>query len=68
MLYPAINGAYTELWAALDPSVAAKGSDAVYVVPWGRVSDFRADIQQAVEQGLADRFVKWCYKRTDAFA
>jgi retinol dehydrogenase 12 len=35
LTYPSINGAYTELWAALSPEVTAERSGS-YVVPFGR--------------------------------
>lgn len=67
MLYPAIFGAYTELYSGWSGEV---GKDALYVIPWGRQGAVyvRKDILTGLKNGQADRFVKWCESETLAFA
>ncbi|KAI1764203.1 NAD(P)-binding protein [Hypoxylon sp. FL1150] len=72
-VYPAIYGAYTELWAALTPELTPAKSGA-YVYPWGRFGDLPAGIETALKEksgagtGVSDAFVDWCGKQTEAFA
>ncbi|KAL0938302.1 short-chain dehydrogenase [Colletotrichum truncatum] len=62
--YPAINGAYTELFAALSPEVTIENTGA-WVVPWGRLYSIRDDLVQGSKSreeggtGLAEDFWKW---------
>lgn len=67
MLHPAIFGAYTELYSGWSPEV---GKDALYIMPWGRKGReyVRKDILASIENGQADRFIKWCETETVAFA
>ena len=48
LLYPAIDGAYTELWATLSPDLTPERNGAC-VLPWGRIESFRADVEAARE-------------------
>jgi retinol dehydrogenase 12 len=64
-VYPPINGAYTELFAALSPDVTMETSggwskntspcqmscitDTVPVIPWGRILPIRAELQQGAK-------------------
>ncbi len=70
--YPAINGAYTELCAALSPDLTLERSGA-YVLPWGRIGGFRAGIEAALSppsdggKSVAARFVAWCEEQTDPY-
>lgn len=72
LCFPAIFGAYTELFAALSPRITPAQSGA-YIVPWGRLSGFRADIAPALKAreeggtGNATRFWEWCEKETAAY-
>lgn len=71
--WPAVFGAYTELYAGWSQEItpALSGS---YVLPWGRVGTYRADIAKALKgtdeggTGQAQRFWDWCDKETKAFA
>jgi retinol dehydrogenase-12 len=54
MLYPAVNGAYTELFAGLSPEVT--GEEGKWVVPFGRIMDLRKDF---VEGGHGKEFWEW---------
>jgi retinol dehydrogenase 12 len=66
-------GAYTELWTALTPELTPEKSGA-YVYPWGRFGSLPAGVEAALKgvsdggTGIADKFVKWCSKETEAFA
>ncbi len=68
MLYPAIYGAYTELYCGWSEDITAdKGM--TYVMPWGRDGTdlVRADIQTAISNGLADRVWDWCESEVKDF-
>ena len=73
MLYPAVFGAYTELWAAISPDLTPEQSGA-YVWPWGRTGGFREDIEKALKSeseggtGQAAKFVSWCDKVSAQYA
>ncbi|KAF6838340.1 short-chain dehydrogenase [Colletotrichum plurivorum] len=62
--YPAINGAYTELFAALSPEVTIEKTGE-WIVPWGRFYAIRDDLVQGSKSreeggtGLAEDFWKW---------
>ncbi|KAI1106943.1 short-chain dehydrogenase [Jackrogersella minutella] len=65
-VYPAINGAYTELFAGLSNEVTLQRSGD-WVVPWGRFSDIpiRGDLRQGSKPqseggtGIAEKFWSW---------
>ncbi|KAI1470549.1 NAD(P)-binding protein [Daldinia caldariorum] len=71
--YPAIYGAYTELWAALTPELTPDKSGA-YVYPWGRFGDLPAGVETSMRgeseggTGIAAKFLEWCRKETENFA
>lgn len=71
--YPAIYGAYTELWAGWSPSATTDDSGR-YVIPWGRFGEYRADIVRSTRlpeaggTGVAARFWDWCEKETRQYA
>ena len=73
LLHPAINGAYTELWAALSSDLTPERSGA-YIVPWGRIGTFRAGIEAALKSpseggtGVAAKFLAWSEKQTEPYA
>ncbi|KAH7356353.1 hypothetical protein BKA66DRAFT_473705 [Pyrenochaeta sp. MPI-SDFR-AT-0127] len=46
MTYPAVNGAYTELFAGLAPEVAALKQNE-WVIPFGRITSLRTDLAEA---------------------
>ena len=55
-LKPAIYGAYTELYAGLSPEVTSGG----WVVPWGKISTLRKDIEEACKPGgVSTQFWEW---------
>ncbi|KAI2609925.1 NAD(P)-binding protein [Hypoxylon fragiforme] len=61
--YPPIYGAYTEIFAAFAPEVAARSGE--WVVPWGRYMDVRKDMKEATKSkeeggtGIASAFWDW---------
>ncbi|KAL1637100.1 short-chain alcohol dehydrogenase [Neofusicoccum ribis] len=72
MLYPAIKGAYTELYAGWSPDISLENSGC-YIVPWGRIQTPRSGIEEAIKRkdeggaGVAEKFWGWCEKETKAF-
>ena len=69
MLYPAIFGAYTELYSGWSEEITA-AKRISYVVPWGKDgSDLvRQDIQEAIRNGLATKFWDWCESETKSYS
>lgn len=74
LLYKAIYGAYTQLWAGLssDLSIQDGGN---YIIPWGRIHPSpRSDLVAALVAeedggtGIAKAFAQWCEKQTANFA
>ncbi|KAL6942366.1 hypothetical protein ACO0QE_003540 [Hanseniaspora vineae] len=49
IFYPPLYGAFTELYAALSPSIKEQG---LYVVPFGDIRPPRADIAEALKNGV----------------
>ncbi|KAK3673341.1 short-chain alcohol dehydrogenase [Recurvomyces mirabilis] len=73
MLFPAVFGAYTELFAGWSEEMGRRERNGGYVVPWGRAGDVRGDIQKEVEMGVkggegrAVEFWEWCDRETREF-
>ncbi|KAF4556342.1 Short chain dehydrogenase-like protein 43 [Elsinoe fawcettii] len=65
--YPPIFGGYTELYAACSPDIKLENNGA-YVVPWGRIGSYRADIAEGVKGGKAEKFWGWCERETKEYA
>ncbi|KAH5432697.1 hypothetical protein HBI47_096690 [Parastagonospora nodorum] len=63
LLHPAVNGAYTELYAGLSPDVVGmkKGE---WVVPFGRIMSLRKDL---AEGGNAREFWEWTEKVVEKY-
>jgi len=67
MLFPAIFGAYTELWCGLSPDLTTKENGS-YVGPWGRILPVKKDRIESLktkEEGGSEKakmFVDWCEK------
>lgn len=72
MLYPAVNGAHTELYAGWSPDIGI-AQTGCFVMPWGRIGHVRHDVEAAgktADQGgtaLAGRFWHWCEQETGAY-
>ncbi|KAF4472859.1 short chain dehydrogenase reductase [Fusarium albosuccineum] len=56
-------GAYTELFAGFSPDITLENSGC-WVIPWGRISPVRQDIQDAATNGIGERFWAWCEGET----
>ncbi|ONH68492.1 Short-chain dehydrogenase TIC 32, chloroplastic [Cyberlindnera fabianii] len=55
---PPVYGAYTELFAALDPNITTKDSGR-YIGPWGVFRPIRSDIEKGCTDGTAQKL--WDY-------
>ena len=73
VLYDAIYGARTMLWAGLSQEVGREDSGR-YVIPWGRWHPgVRKDVEDGVKRkdeggtGRAEEFWEWCWEQTRAF-
>ncbi|KAI0115904.1 short-chain dehydrogenase [Nemania sp. FL0031] len=70
--YPPVNGAYTELFAALSDEVNLENSGA-WIVPWGRIGNIRKDLLEGSRPeeeggtGLARKFWKWSEEQTGRY-
>lgn len=69
MLYPAVYGGYTELFAGFSEAAGKEDKNGAYVVPWGRFADNRKDIEAVKhkEGGTAEKFWEWCEKETKTY-
>ncbi|KAI1180453.1 short-chain dehydrogenase [Nemania sp. FL0916] len=71
--YPTVNGAYTELFAALSDKVNMDNTGA-WIIPWGRISNIRRDLLQGSKSeeeggtGIAQKFWKWSEEQTGQYA
>jgi retinol dehydrogenase-12 len=71
--YPTVNGAYTEIWAGLSPTVTAKESGS-YAVPFGRIYPMRGDLEAAAKSeseggnGSTKKFWDWSEQQISNFA
>ncbi|KAK5048494.1 hypothetical protein LTR84_005584 [Exophiala bonariae] len=72
VLYPAIYGAYTEIYSGLSRDNPALTSEqGVYLVPWGRKYGTRADLEAEIAKGPNGEAAKlwdWCDRVTKDFA
>ena len=62
LLYPAVFGAYTELYAGLSKDLDVGKDQGAYIVPWGRKWGTRADLEAEVakEKGADLKLYEWC--------
>jgi hypothetical protein len=73
LVYPPINGAYTELFAGLSPDVTLEKSGA-WMEPWGRFEAQRADLENGSKSkaeggtGIAEKFWKWSEEQVKPYA
>ncbi|KAF2680429.1 NAD(P)-binding protein [Lentithecium fluviatile CBS 122367] len=67
LFFPAVYGAYTELWAAIAPDITPDKSGA-YIFPWGRFGVVPAGIEKSLREesdggtGVAVKFAEWVDK------
>lgn len=67
MLFPAVFGAYTELWAGWSDQIRPEDSGK-YIWPWGRFGEARQDIQAQLEfGGNAELFWDWCLREVKPY-
>ena len=76
VLYPARNGAYTELYAGLSPDITLENNGA-YILPFGRIredaANGRKDINESMRpeeeggKGLPKKFWEWCQEKIKQF-
>lgn len=72
LLYPAVFGAYTELFCAVSPEITPEKSGS-YVWPWGRIGGLRPDVEASVKPeaeggtGLSKKFLGWVEAETKPF-
>lgn len=67
-VYPAINGAYTELYSGWSEEVT-KDKGITFIMPWGRDGTklVRSDIQEGIKGDLVTKLYDWCEKTTKEF-
>ncbi|KAK3056547.1 short-chain alcohol dehydrogenase [Extremus antarcticus] len=70
LLYPAVFGAYTELFAGWSEEAGRVERNGEYVIPWGRFGTFRQDIKVEIgkEGGNAEKFWEWCESVTKEYS
>ncbi|UKZ74464.1 hypothetical protein TrVFT333_002133 [Trichoderma virens FT-333] len=72
ILFPPINGAYSELFCGLSPEVTAERSGS-YAIPWGRFAKIREDIEKGSKSikeggtGLGKIWYDWCLEQVEPF-
>lgn len=60
ILFPAVYGAYTELYAGWSEELGVKDAGA-FIIPWGRVGSVRPDITDGMRSGeVSEKFWGWC--------
>ncbi|KAI5458270.1 hypothetical protein BGZ63DRAFT_61015 [Mariannaea sp. PMI_226] len=69
--HPTVFGAYTELFAALSPTVSLENSGE-WIIPWGRFGSIRKDLEKAtkpIEGGtsIAQQFWDWCEEQVKPY-
>ncbi|EXJ57577.1 hypothetical protein A1O7_07925 [Cladophialophora yegresii CBS 114405] len=70
LLYPAIYGAYTEIFSGLAPELTLEEDQGQYIIPWGRRASVRADLthEATKENGQASKLFEWCENVTKEYA
>jgi retinol dehydrogenase-12 len=69
LLYPAVFGAYTELYSGLSADLSVEGDQGVFVKPWGRKGIVRTDVAaECREGGKSEMLWKWCEAETAKYA
>ncbi|CDR36478.1 CYFA0S01e01816g1_1 [Cyberlindnera fabianii] len=66
IFYPPVYGAYTELWAALNPKITQQDSGR-YVAPWGQFRDLRDDVEKGKTNGTAKKMLDWVEKEIEQY-
>jgi len=70
LVYPAVYGGYTELFAAVAPIDFEKSGS--FIAPWGRLRHIRKDIQAGIDdtsaESVGERLLKWAEATTKPYA
>ena len=64
LLFPAVYGGYTELFAGWSEDAGKPEAKAAYIGPWGRFVMLREDLKDSKE---AAKFWDWCEKETKQY-
>ncbi|KAI0154788.1 short-chain dehydrogenase [Xylariaceae sp. FL1272] len=73
IMYPVVNGAYTELYAGLSNDITMKNTGC-WVIPFGRIGEFRKDLQKVARspeeggEGNAAKFWDWTEEQVKKYA
>jgi len=70
MLFPAVFGAYTELYAGFSPDLSIAQNQGGYIWPWGRIALARKDVAaecKADGTGKSALLWTWCERETGKF-
>ncbi|RDW68636.1 putative estradiol 17 beta-dehydrogenase [Coleophoma crateriformis] len=75
VVYPVINGVYTQLFAAFSPEVTIAKADwsTKWIIPWGRFASLRPDLPPATKpeaeggNGNAQKFWEWNEEQVKAY-
>lgn len=69
LLYPAVFGAYTELWSGLSGELTVQRDQGGFVVPWGRKGGVRSDVaEECRDGGKSEMLWDWCGRETAKYA
>lgn len=69
LLYPAIFGAYTELYSGLSDELSIEKDQGIFVVPWGRKGVVRTDVAAECKSGgKSEKLFEWCERETVKYA
>lgn len=64
LLYPAVYGAYTELYAGWAEEAGKDNMKGAYIGPWGRAVMLRKDVDESPHR---NQFWKWCEQETRSY-
>ena len=68
LLYPAVFGAYTELYSGLSGDLTMQ-DQGIFVIPWGRKGITKSSVSVECKQGgNSDKLYDWCERETAKFA
>ena len=69
ILYKAVFGAYTELFAGLGEGVTVEKDQGKFIIPWGQVGSVRHDIERECKVGgNSEKVWEWCERVTKQYA
>ncbi|THY21652.1 NAD(P)-binding protein [Aureobasidium pullulans] len=68
IVYPVVNGAYTELFAGWGEEAGRPENAGKFIIPWGRFGPVRSDVAEAMENGGDEKLWEWCEKTSAQYA